>query len=272
VCALSKPTRNADENEWRDFKGGGWISRQDGADQEIKKIWSECLGAFSNSGGGVLIFGIKALRRVATKTDFVDEPNKLADRLIELLQGAVDPPILDVEVRPIEGPETKGFVVCYIPASSFAPHKSNWADRDFYMRTQDGNVSIPTEILRRMFYPRNESLLVPIGRIQLRNLGHKYNLGFKAELLNRGTASAENIAVQFIPPEHYQVFPAHAWKKEALHSGVLLTTDRAIHPDQTSLLILNCTSPRTTDWTDSELCLDFQFRIFSRKPQRCVTG
>src|SRR6266516_4392731 len=66
---VAKKSVSTDENEWREFKGAGFITgfltslgNQKGkieADRKIKEIWSESLGAFANSGGGILIWGIK---------------------------------------------------------------------------------------------------------------------------------------------------------------------------------------------------------------------
>src|ERR1022692_4504593 len=119
---LAKKSAQTDENEWREFKGGGFISaptKSSGPkkdkmdpDRRVKAIWSECLSAFANSSGGVLIWGIKAPNKIAEGTDFVADPKSLEDRLRTLANDAVDPPILGVEVRAVTGKATpKGFVV-----------------------------------------------------------------------------------------------------------------------------------------------------------------
>ncbi len=90
IANLAKKSAQTDENEWREFKGGGFLSgltassiqkRQD-TDRKLKEIWSECLGAFANS-------------------------------------AAVDPPTLGVQIVALTAKGSpSGFVVCYIPQRS----------------------------------------------------------------------------------------------------------------------------------------------------------
>jgi len=160
IADLPKKSAETDENEWREFKAGGFLralrsssrKRRQETDRQLKSIWSESLGAFANSGGGVLIWGIRAPRNVAEGIDLVPDAKTIENRLTQLTSDAVDPPVLGVEVVASTQKRSKsGFVVCYVPASDFSPHRSVWAEREYYIRTQDGNRSIPTAILRRMF-------------------------------------------------------------------------------------------------------------------------
>lgn len=85
--ALSKlVAAKEDENQWRDFKEADWMRTADGRTNfrdevlpehgkrdgkqltklgELKNTWSEYLGAFANSDGGLLIWGIRAQKRKA---------------------------------------------------------------------------------------------------------------------------------------------------------------------------------------------------------------
>src|SRR6266446_9024331 len=90
IANLAKKSAQTDENEWREFKGGGFLSgltassiqkRQD-TDRKLKEIWSECLGAFANSAGGILIWGIKEPKRIAEGLDLVPDVKAIQDRLI----------------------------------------------------------------------------------------------------------------------------------------------------------------------------------------------
>src|SRR2546427_4701586 len=92
VGDLAKKSAQTEENEWREFKGGGFlralksssIKRRQQTDRKLKEIWSECLGAFANSAGGILILGIKAPRKISEGVDLVPDAKDLQDRLTSL--------------------------------------------------------------------------------------------------------------------------------------------------------------------------------------------
>lgn len=236
-------------------------------DRRVKAIWSECLGAFANSGGGILIWGIKAPKKIAEGTDLVGDAKSLADRLRVLANDAADPPILGIEVRAIIGKATrKGFVVCYVPASDFSPHRSMWADREYYFRAQDGNRPVPTAILRRMFYPRTLPLVVPVAKAAavLGNDGF-FHLQMTVDLKNCGVASAEDIAIQFTPiNQQCQTFcDNNRWSRELRNGGFSFRGNTTIHPEETIRWLNNCTSD-VRDWTEEGRTLVFRFRIFAR--------
>ena len=134
-----------DENEWRDFKEAGWYDapvptgataadEKQARDAKLKSTWSECIGAFANSGGGVLIWGVKAPNRKAIKASIASDARSLAERLQQLVNDAVDPPAAGIRIVAItKNPDDPaGFVICYVPASKFGPHASRWAKHDHY--------------------------------------------------------------------------------------------------------------------------------------------
>ena len=150
--------RNAttDENEWREFKEASSLNL---AAPERKKqaqaIWSESLSAFANSGGGVLIWGIRAPSRIADGLSLAANAAAFADRLRDWVNDAADPPVLSVDILalPRSATQPEGFVVCCIPPSPLSPHRAKWAVREYYIRTQDGSHPCTTGTLRRLFYP-----------------------------------------------------------------------------------------------------------------------
>jgi hypothetical protein len=155
LSELAEKSAMTEENEWREFKAGGFVGipSKSGAlgkgsfnpDQKVKALWSECLGAFANSGGGVLIWGIKAPNRFAEGVDLVTNATGLEERLKAFANDAVDPPVVGVEVFAVTAKSgSNGFVVCHIPPSGHSPHRSIWGEREYYLRTQDGNRPIPT--------------------------------------------------------------------------------------------------------------------------------
>lgn len=65
------------ECDWLDFKIGDdpAIKDKKRLEEEQKKVWSKALSAMANSGGGVLVWGIKAEKDKATG---IDAANALA--------------------------------------------------------------------------------------------------------------------------------------------------------------------------------------------------
>lgn len=273
---LSDPAEETDENEWREFKSAGFIDAPlatgDDAQKErrrrdalVKKYWSENLGAFANSGGGVLIWGIKAPAKFAAGTDLAKDASKLADRLQELASQAVDPPVSGVEVRAILRPRGAGdgFVVCYVPQSEFSPHRAIWADREYYLRFQDGNHSMSAAVLRQMFYPRVAPLIVPVVYARMQPSGAGAHLEVQVDLRNRGLGSAENVMVHFraFVGQLCATYPSDMWTREIDTQNFRFSA--AIHPEQTVRLFNNCAA-NFPAWPLEDETLRFSFRAFAR--------
>jgi schlafen family protein len=261
---LARPTSQTEENEWRDFKNGGFVGlpKTDEFDpnRKIKEIWSKNLGAFSNSGGGVLIWGIKAPNRMADGIDLVPDADAFANQLKDLTRDATDPPVLGVEIRAVRRISSpSGFVVCYVPSSEYLPHRSAWANREYYIRAQDGNISVPTAVLRRMFYPQRTPFLVPAASAAI--IGPGGNLEMTVDLINRGTASAESVFVHFSSGGFFcKTYLHQNWKEADIGSVQDFTSDCPIHPDLPVRLFNNCAGKidRAVE------VLTFRFKIFAR--------
>jgi hypothetical protein len=271
---IAQKSAQTEENEWREFKAGGFIGMVPKAgasgkkvfnpDQKVKAIWSESLGAFANSGGGVLIWGIKAPNKVAEGVDLVADARGLEVRLKDLASDALDPPVLGVEVLAVTGrPDSigSGFVVCYIPVSDHSPHRSVWGDHEYCLRTQDGNRPIPTAVLRRMFYPQASPVLFPIAKAEIvRGDDGWYHFQMSVDLKNRGLASGEDVAIQLssnrgFRPHH----DVHNWTTD----GSIFRSTSTIHPEQTVRWLHNCTND-VRNWQEEGLIISFNIRIFAR--------
>ena len=240
-------------------------------DSKVKQIWSEGIGAFANSGGGVLIWGIKAKNRLAEGIDRVADVPKLAGRLRETASYAVDPPALGVEVLEVRKPggTAEGFVVCFIPASTFPPHRALWATREYYLRVQDGNIPMPTTVLRRMFYPRTSPHVLPIAAVEMQELGDHPNrvvmYVMQVSLQNRGTASARELAVRFqFDNEAGRGSVDNArWSRTIVDPKAhYFRSNEVLHPEESlSWLTWNLYGE---NWTDVSRSISFRLRIFAR--------
>src|SRR5437867_3894786 len=112
--ALVNPAKLYFEEEWLEFKCAPNIDAV-----EVQQTWSKALSGFANTGGGVLIWGIRAVKDKATGVDCasaadpIDNPAALKSRLMQLHHQATDPPVLGVKVEQYAAPTSgKGFVVC----------------------------------------------------------------------------------------------------------------------------------------------------------------
>jgi hypothetical protein len=192
---------------WKDFidplKGCGPKNLKDAGRDFIKETWSQCLSAFANNAGGVLIWGIHA-----AKVDGVDEaqsfhwvpnPEALASRLMELHHEATDPPLTGAQAVPVIDPSEggKGFVVCYIPQGEFVPYRAEHCQRHYFIRVGDDSIIPNRVMLRRLFYPQSlaklkMSVVMRLNRIT-RGETILIDMDYAVYLMNDGTASARDV-------------------------------------------------------------------------------
>ena len=99
ISNLAAPGRVVFETEWLDFK------RQPQKDEHLRKICSKSASEFANTAGGVMIWGIKAVKDKTTRVDkvqrltYVTEPERFRTRLAELHKDSTDPPIVGETFR-----------------------------------------------------------------------------------------------------------------------------------------------------------------------------
>jgi hypothetical protein len=207
------------ENDWLDFKSGKT------KDQDLKKIWSKIIGAFANSEGGVIVWGVIAKKDSVTGVDAVSDLELVPDvfalksRLMELRHEAGDPPVSNIEIKELLIPDssTEGFVVCHIPESSNKPHRSEFSDRRFYLRMGDSSRECNVSILRQLFYPKRNIRIK--ARIQVVRMPNGLNMritpgphninhiraAFEIGIHNIGETSVED--VQFwVKCQSYKLF------------------------------------------------------------------
>jgi hypothetical protein len=199
---------HAAENGWRDYKEAEFLGKTPNSDQEkerIKRTWSENLSAFANTAGGVLIWGFHTSGPVPDKLSLAPDCAQLADLLRSLINDATDPYVAGVEIEAIRNPQDAkaGIVLCFIPASSFAPHQASWGERTYFIRAQDANLPCPQPLLRAMFYPRVQARLEPTVRMTVNDQRGGIKIALEARIRCLGPATAEVALIQIEPREFY---------------------------------------------------------------------
>jgi hypothetical protein len=187
---------SAAENGWREYKEAGFIGKTGNAEKEVsdvKRLWAENLSSFANTAGGILIWGIQTNGKIPDKLSLAKNSVELANLLSRLTIDATDPYVAGVEVESVTVPSDPkaGFVVCYIPPSTSAPHQAQWGERTYFVRVQDSNLPCPQPLLRSMFYPRVRSRLEPVISMTACAKDGAYRVSLQAKIANHGPATAE---------------------------------------------------------------------------------
>lgn len=115
-----------------DYKQCDALQRSDGKKNEISKDVS----AFSNSAGGVIVYGMKEDRHVPTQIDVGFDPNEISKEWLEqVINSRIQRRIDGIRVNQVPLLTTSPGKVAYVvvvPASIRAPHQA--ADKRFYKR------------------------------------------------------------------------------------------------------------------------------------------
>jgi Schlafen, AlbA_2 len=224
IAALPAQPEPLGENEWRDFK-----LYEPSREKDCRNKWSECLSAFANTGGGVVIWGVDARLDKARGVDCITnvvpfaEPAKWAEKLKRWLLDATNPPASGIVCRPVVASgKDEGFVVCLIPESSHKPHRAEFAENKPYLIRVNDNCIVPNpSLLRSMFFPQprqdvNLTLHVRGDTIEFKRSKILF------DLTNAGVTSIRNGIVKILvldddPFVHGQ----RQWHFEKLHSELL---------------------------------------------------
>lgn len=169
-----------------DFKSKSSPDRQ-GMNDDDKRYLGEALSGFSNSAGGLLVFGVNC--RVGT--DGVDcvqglvplvEPESLASDIRSMLGSFLQPSNDGVEVASVNSTSIpgRGYVLVWVPRSERRPHQSR-AKGHFKYFKRNGRDFHPMEhydledSFARISAPRLSLLASPIGGVPYSRSEWVYN-------------------------------------------------------------------------------------------------
>lgn len=143
-------------------------------DQGLKNKLAMALSGFSNTAGGLIIWGMSTTRHKHSNLDVLSqiEPIGNCRRFAQQVETAVPtlttPLITTCETKLVlkSKRDTRGVVLTHIPQTASDPIQSN-LDHKFYSRHGDEFLPLPYDLLRRLFAATESPDLRPAIRVPL---------------------------------------------------------------------------------------------------------
>lgn len=166
------------------------FKRADALSQEKADKITKSFSAFSNSDGGLIIYGVAEKEHVASEFSFVDG-NKITTEHISQFARYVQPSIDGLKVFPIrkDGDLSKSIYVVQVPRSDKAPHMAK--DHRYYKR--NSVESIPMEdfdvkdVMSRIHHPKLGIFGCFLNKVSQKIEGQEYTeFSFFAMISNFG--------------------------------------------------------------------------------------
>ncbi len=126
--------------------------------QDIKAHLGKAISGFSNTTGGIIIYGMSTDNHhhssldVCTQVEPIGSCVKFEKQIMNIVPTLSTPAITNCRAKSIKikSSDTKGVVVVYIPKYNGDPVQSA-SDGHFYFRSGDGFVKAPYEMIKRLF-------------------------------------------------------------------------------------------------------------------------
>jgi len=180
--------------------------------RDLKAQLAAALSGYSNSLGGVVVWGLGTTRHPASGLDVVTHLVPIGNARMFRQQVDVAVPtlayptltrVLTKEVH--RSPDTgHGIVLAYVPQSTGDPVQS-LIDRRFYLRTGEGFVEMPYEVIRRMFTATSSPEVVPLLGGDVVQKVTEGDWQVPILIANRASAIGEHIevSVEILNPEDF---------------------------------------------------------------------
>jgi len=165
------------------------------------------MSGFSNSMGGILIYGLEAAGGNKHTPDIINssKPIKklslLKSEVLSLVGQIVERPVSGVEVRDVElkSKPDEGFLLVYIPPSELGPHRSR-RDYHFYRRHGFGTYRMELfeieEMIRSSVSPLLNAEIVYNHESPCRKIGNIVRFDFVLSIINEGRGIAKYPAIR----------------------------------------------------------------------------
>lgn len=159
-----------------------------------RKNLAKALSGFSNSEGGVLIWGVDEKKGIANGLIPINNSHLFSTLLNKEFSTLIIPINTKVRNIVVSDDNNSGYVITVIPKSENVPHEYI-AEGRFYMRTGDSFKPVPYSVLAGMFGKRpapNVNLVFTYDG-NLINGQDVIEFSFGAMLINKGRGIAHNI-------------------------------------------------------------------------------
>jgi predicted HTH transcriptional regulator len=227
-------SQRMNECEWLDFK-------RKGDEASNQRNFSKALSAFSNSGGGVVLWGIdaresKGIDGALDKFPF-EEPRQFESTLRKWAPNFVSPP---VEVKYFTFLDTtqpdRGYVACFIPDGEFKPYRAELKTyRNYFQRAGDSFEIINRSMLQHMFFPFTKIAFEIDCLLKYKVEDDKAVCDLESHITNVGSVSASQLVVNafFSSQPESRIEALHPWKDvgSAFRDfGRRLELTKSLHP------------------------------------------
>ncbi|KGE17584.1 helix-turn-helix domain-containing protein [Paenibacillus wynnii] len=196
-----------EENLFLDFKQKS-AAQVRGAQKDDRKIYAKALSGFSNSAGGVIVWGISTEKENKEAADIASEekPIKYIKNFLTDLNNLINEAIVPLNIGIInqviyindDQECDEGFVITYVPESELPPHRAMLGDNLYYTRAGDSFIKMEHHMLEDSFGRRQKPKLEIFYNLN-QHEGNRFSIvvGIK----NTGKYIATYPSIRIIPTE-----------------------------------------------------------------------
>lgn len=239
---------NATEHLFLDFKSKNDSDGSTPLHRDDRKNLSEALSGFSNSQGGVVVWGMDKPKEGVLSYKLVKNPKLLCESLNQATSEVVIPYVDGVRHEIIYEADNKGVVATYVPESEKAPHTTHvGGGLKYYIRSGDSFRQMEHFQIEDMFGRRSRPKLSLTLRISLASESKPHpTYRLTIDLHNEGRAISQNYGFDLDFPtnsltEQYMVLqrPSCINHTGALTNGFGVIKYRNIHDQDNSPIFPN---------------------------------
>lgn len=170
--------------------------------REVKAKLAAALSGFSNTSGGVIIWGMSTTRHedagldVCTQLTPIGSCRRFSQQVETAIPTLTTPSITSSQSRVLRESksDTKGIVVTHIPQTLGDPVQSN-QDQKFYFRNGDQFSVLPYQMLQRLFAATDSPDLLPYFDTRLVSLNKNGVWDLPITIINSSNAVAEKVVL-----------------------------------------------------------------------------
>jgi len=170
--------------------------------RDMKVKLATALSGFSNTAGGVILWGVATTPHRHSKLDVISQLEPLGNcasfekQVRVAIPSLTTPSVLEFQTKTIKRrkADTRGIVVAYIPFTNADPVLNN-LDNIFYYRNSDEFVKAPYELIKRLFAATDVPNVYPKFTQNLVKLETDGSWSIPIIISNRSTAFAEDVDV-----------------------------------------------------------------------------